>query len=81
MAEKEEVVRTFIATDAAGARYTVRVIQKFIRTSGFGDHSEPWTPGLKRLETAEGVSLDPLDSGRYRTRDGMILTSNDPSAD
>lgn len=77
-----ECIQTFMATDEEGQDYRIHVLQEYVNAGTRGDPSQR-APGLKRLVTDDGFTVNRRDKGRYTVLafDGQIeVCSDDPDA-
>ena len=74
-----QYVRNFIATDDAGGRHALKVFSIAVDIETTGDSGATMS-GPVRIEDENGVAVDRVSKGVYRTADGRRLISDDPTA-
>jgi hypothetical protein len=74
-----QYVRSFIATDDAGGHHALKVYSGSTDIETTGDVGATM-PGHGRIEDENGVEVDRVSKGVYRTLAGQRLTSADPDA-
>ena len=70
-----QYVRNFIATDDAGGRHALKVYSVAVDIETTGDSGA--SGGHGRIEDENGVEVDRINKGEYRTLGGVRLTSDD----
>ena len=76
----EELIQEFTATDEDGNEYPLLVYQEFVPVRSRKSPSAS-IPGLKRITTEEGESVNCLEKGKYEiVVTGVLLESSDPAA-
>ena len=76
----EELTQEFTATDEDGTEHRLLVYQQFIPAGSFDDPSAV-IPGLRRIVTEDGESVNRVRKGEYEiVQTGVRLRSSDPDA-
>jgi len=76
----EELIARFTAYDGEGQEYTVEVYEKYVDV-GTRANPNQRVPGVIRLQTDTGESVNRHSKGRYETvHTKVVLTSDDPLA-
>ncbi len=76
----EKLIQEFPATADDGTPHVLYVYQDFLDAGTRGDPSAQ-VPGLKRIVTDVGLSVNRVDKGKYKVdQTGAVLTSSDANA-
>ena len=76
----EELIQEFTSTAEDGSEHVLYVYQDF-RDAGTRSEPSAQVPGLKRIATADGLSVNRLGKGEYEVvQSGVILRSRDSDA-
>jgi hypothetical protein len=72
----EKLIRTFEARGvASGKTVTIEEYQKFIETTHLSSVAREWAPGMKRLETEDGVPVNFIDETTFEIVGGERLVA------